>query len=97
MIGLFGTVKVISALTVILSPAGTWIFWYPMLDSVIYVVFKSLSRVWPDSNNSNLIGMYDLCITKKVTHAIRPTTALLALWRSLCSAYHTLFKQSPNR
>jgi hypothetical protein len=37
MIGLFGTFRDMSALTVILSPfAGTWIFWYPMLDSVCF-------------------------------------------------------------
>ncbi|MNE60502.1 hypothetical protein D3C80_1556470 [compost metagenome] len=34
MIGLFGTFKDMSALTLIFSPTdGTWIFWYPMLNS----------------------------------------------------------------
>src|SRR5690606_39884534 len=38
MIGLSGTFRVRSALTVILSPlAGTWIFWYPICDSVVVV------------------------------------------------------------
>ena len=38
MIGFFGTLKDMSAFTVILSPvAGTWIFWYPMLNSVLWL------------------------------------------------------------
>src|SRR3989338_8341070 len=55
MIGLLGTFRDISAFTVILSPtAGTWIFWYPMLDSVALVVCHPIARM---ARQVDLLGL----------------------------------------
>ncbi|CAI8902715.1 hypothetical protein EMIT053CA3_40089 [Pseudomonas donghuensis] len=54
MIGLSGTLREWSALTVILSPtAGTLIFWYPMLHSVFFGVVRHLDPLSVPQLNGN--------------------------------------------
>src|SRR5690606_11256872 len=76
MIGLSGTFRERSALTVILSPlAGTWIFWYPICDSVV-VVNEEPGGLFRVVTIRHWWGRIVVVFLHKVTHFIVATSII---------------------